>query len=123
MFQINVMSRTPVYEQIIEQTEKFVLMEILRPGDKFPSVRNLSLELSVNPNTIQKAMAELDRLGLIFSVPGKGSFISEDAGERILERKRNKLTELKITLKDMALAGIDKSEIIELEESVYSGKT
>lgn len=123
MFKIDVMSRIPVYEQIISQTEKFVLMNILNPGDKFPSVRSLSLELSVNPNTIQKAMAELDRLGIVISVPGKGSFISDDAMERILERKRNNLTELKSTIKEMALAGIEKSEIIEMVESVYSGTT
>lgn len=121
MFKIDIMSRIPVYEQIIRQTEKFVLMNILNSGDKFPSVRSLSLELSVNPNTIQKAMAELDRLGIVISVPGKGSFISDDAMERILERKRNNLTELKSTIKEMALAGIEKSEIIEMVESVYSG--
>ena len=54
MYHVDAMSRVPVYEQIVEQTEKFILAGILKPGDKIPSVRNLSIELSVNPNTIQK---------------------------------------------------------------------
>ena len=67
MYQIDVMSRTPVYEQIIRQTEEFILKGVLKPGDRMPSVRTLSVELSVNPNTIQKAIAELDRRTLIKS--------------------------------------------------------
>ena len=61
MFQIDIMSRIPVYEQIIRQTEKFILIGVLNAGDKLPSVRQLSAELSINPNTIQKAFTELDR--------------------------------------------------------------
>lgn len=119
MFQIDIMSRTPVYEQIIEQTEKFVLMDIMKPGDKFPSVRALSTQLSVNPNTIQKSMAELDRLGITISVPGKGSFIAENAKETILNLKRKSFGELKALLTEMALAGIDKKEILQLVDEVY----
>lgn len=80
MFQIDVLSRTPVYEQIVNQLERLVLGNILPPGCQLPSVRNLSVELSINPNTIQKAYAELERRGLSVSVPGKGSFVREDLG-------------------------------------------
>ena len=73
MFQIDIMSRIPVYEQLIRQTEKFILLGVLREGTKLPSVRQLSAELSINPNTIQKAFTELDRRGIIFSVKGTGS--------------------------------------------------
>ncbi|EEC56496.1 transcriptional regulator, GntR family [[Bacteroides] pectinophilus ATCC 43243] len=88
MYQIDVISRTPVYEQIIRQTEEFILKGVLKPGDRMPSVRTLSVELSVNPNTIQKAIAELDRRTLIKSVPGKGSFISDNALELMHIAKR-----------------------------------
>lgn len=74
MFQIDIMSRIPVYEQLIRQTEKFILLGVLKEGDKLPSVRQLSAELSINPNTIQKAFTELDRRGIIFSVNGRGEF-------------------------------------------------
>ena len=57
MFQIDTLSRVPVYEQIIEQMERFVLAGLLKPGTQLPSVRSLSTELSINPNTIQKAIS------------------------------------------------------------------
>ena len=76
MFQIDNMSRTPVYEQIITQVEKFILGRLLSAGDQLPSVRSLSVELSVNPNTIQKAYGELDVRGIVTTVPGRGCFVS-----------------------------------------------
>lgn len=79
MFVIDVMSRVPVYEQIINQVEEQILTGLLNSGDKMPSVRSLSVSLSINPNTIQKAYTELDRKKLIVTVPGKGSFISQEA--------------------------------------------
>ena len=72
MFKIDIMSRVPVYEQIIEQMEKFILTGILSAKEQVPSVRSLSVELSVNPNTIQKAYSDLDRREIIYSVPGRG---------------------------------------------------
>ena len=79
MFSIDPMSRCPVYEQLVEQVETYVLKGLLKAGDQMPSVRNLSLTLSVNPNTVQKAYSELDIRGIIQSVPGKGGFASKDA--------------------------------------------
>ena len=67
MYQVDVMSRVPVYEQIVEQTKKFILSGILTAGDQIPTVRQLSASLSLNPNTVQKAFKELDRQGLIYS--------------------------------------------------------
>ena len=55
MFHIDPLSRKPVYEQIIDQMERFVLTGLMKPGTQLPSVRSLSMELSINPNTIQKA--------------------------------------------------------------------
>ena len=110
MFTIDVMSRVPVYEQLIKQVEDQVLKGIMKEGDKMPSVRSLSMELSTNPNTIQKAYMELDRRGILVSVPGKGSFISAEAlktvGNQSKERK-------------LAYAGVSKSEITDMIEEVY----
>ena len=72
MFQIDALSRVPVYEQLVDQMEKLVLSGLLKAGDPMPSVRSLSLDLLINPNTIQKAYSELDRRGILMSVPGKG---------------------------------------------------
>lgn len=122
MYHVDAMSRVPIYEQIVEQTEKFILAGILNPGDKIPSVRNLSIELSVNPNTIQKSILELDRRGLIFSVPGKGCYVAEEARTALSAVKRKKMAEIKDEIKELALAGVTKEEMIELIEEVFTKK-
>ncbi|MDD6570971.1 MAG: GntR family transcriptional regulator [Thermoflexaceae bacterium] len=119
MFQIDVMSRTPVYEQLVDQVEKFILTGILSEGDKIPSVRSLSMELSVNPNTIQKAFSELDRRGLINSVPGKGCFVSDKAKKALQVSRRGNLEGLSDQIRELALAGISKEEIISCVEKVF----
>ena len=78
---IDSMSRQPVYEQIVDQVEQMILSGLMRPGEQLPSVRSLSLELSINPNTIQKAYAELDGRGIIYTLPGRGGFVSQNAPE------------------------------------------
>lgn len=104
MFQIDIMSRIPVYEQLIRQTEKFILLGVLNAGDKLPSVRQLSAELSVNPNTIQKAFTELDRRGIIFSVNGRGNFVSDKALKALEVSRRSAFSDIKEQIKDFALA-------------------
>lgn len=120
MFIVDVMSRVPVYEQIIKQLEEQVLTGILKEGDKLPSVRSLSVKLSINPNTIQKAYTELDRRQLIITVPGKGSFISEKAIEVVGANSREKMTELNKIIRELALAGVTKEEIINNIEEVFN---
>ena len=120
MFVVDVMSRVPVYEQIIKQVEEQVLTGILKQGDKLPSVRSLSVKLSINPNTFQKAYTELDRRQLIITVPGKGSFISEKAIEVVGANSREKMTELNKIIRELALAGVTKEEIINNIEEVFN---
>ncbi len=120
MFVVDVMSRVPVYEQIIKQVEEQVLTGILKEGDKLPSVRSLSVKLSINPNTIQKAYTELDRRQLIITVPGKGSFISEKAIEVVGANSREKMTELNKIIRELALTGVTKEEIINNIEEVFN---
>lgn len=120
MFVVDVMSRVPVYEQIIKQVEEQVLTGILKEGDKLPSVRSLSVKLSINPNTIQKAYTELDRRQLIITVPGKGSFISEKAIEVVGANSREKMTELNKIIRKLALTGVTKEEIINNIEEVFN---
>ncbi len=120
MFTIDMMSRVPVYEQIIEQLQSFVLTGVLNTGDQIPSVRSLSVTLSINPNTIQKAYTELDRRGIIYSVPGKGCFISEDAINILKSLGKERLKELKNILNDLLVAGITKDEILSCVNDVYN---
>lgn len=119
MYQIDIMSRTPVYEQLVAQTEKFILLGILKSGDKLPSVRQLSAELSVNPNTIQKAFTELDRRGIIFSVNGRGNFVSDKAVKALELSRRNDLEGIKEQIKDFFLAGITPEEIKDYIDEIF----
>lgn len=112
MFQIDSLSRKPVYEQLIEQMERFILSGILHPGDQLPSVRSLSGELSINPNTIQKAYGELDTRGIIYSIPGIGCFVAENAVPLLTAFKRQKLENLRALAAELALAGVPEEEMV-----------
>ncbi len=122
MFAIDNQSRVPVYEQIVVQTERFVMMGLLRADEPMQSVRSLSIELSVNPNTIQKAYAELERRGVIYIVPGKGSYISPQAMEKLSDSRRSLLAEIENISAECALAGFEKSIIYEAVDRGYSRK-
>ncbi len=77
MFDIDLMSRTPIYEQLYRRVIELVIKGVLTEQDKLPSVRALATELSVNPNTVAKAYALLERDGIIYSLAGRGSFIAK----------------------------------------------
>lgn len=123
MFTIDHMSRCPVYEQLIEQIERYVLTGILNSGDQLPSVRALSVSLSVNPNTIQKAYSDLDSRKIIFSVPGKGCFISENAVALLGDYRRKQFGELENMLCELKLAGIEKSELLQIFDKVFDERS
>ena len=108
MFQIDAMSREPVYEQIIHQVEQFILTDVLQPEAQIPSVRNVSMTNSINPRTILKAYTELDARGLIQSVPGKGYYVCADAQQKLLEKGREKMKDLTEMLTALAMAGVTK---------------
>ncbi len=111
MFEINAMSRSPVYEQLVEQVERYILLGLLREGDQLPSVRALSGELSINPNTIQKAYGELDAKGILCSVPGRGCFVAEGALAGIRERRLGKQGAFRKLVRELKAAGITAEEL------------
>ena len=68
----------PIYEQVISRFQELMLTGALEKDSQLPSVRSLAMELSINPNTIQRAYAELERQGYIYSIKGKGSFVADN---------------------------------------------
>ncbi|MDE7105076.1 MAG: GntR family transcriptional regulator [Ruminococcus sp.] len=76
MFSIDLTSRIPIYEQIYTKIIELAISGTLSENDQLPSVRNLAKDTGVNPNTVAKAYQELERKGVIYSVPGRGSFIA-----------------------------------------------
>ena len=120
MYQIDNQSRQAVYEQIVQQVERYVLTGVLKGGDKVPSVRSMSLQLGVNPNTVQRAYTELERGGVLITAPGRGAFVSEEGVKLLGERRREmSLTELKHLLAELRLAGMEKSEVLQFIEDAY----
>ncbi|MBR4295552.1 MAG: GntR family transcriptional regulator [Clostridia bacterium] len=108
---VDVKSRIPIYEQIIASVKQSVLDGIFSTDESLPSVRSLARELAINPNTIQKAYAELERQGIVYSVPGRGCFISSDT-EKIEKQHRSQLeSNLKALMREAIRAGIDVEEI------------
>lgn len=95
MIVIDYKDRRPVYEQIVDRYQELVISGVLPPDTPLPSVRSQAMELSINPNTIQRAYSEMERRGIIYSVKGRGSFISSN--EALVEqRKKEILLEIKV---------------------------
>ena len=78
MIQIDLQSRVPLYEQLQEQIIRLSMLEILDENQQLPSVRALAREVGVNPNTVAKAYQQLEQQGIIYTVSGRGSFVSPD---------------------------------------------
>lgn len=102
----------PLYEQIAEKFEHLILKEVLKPEVQLPSVRNLAIDLSINPNTIQRAYAYLEQNGYIYSVKGKGSFVADNAKLKNA-RKRDVFCRFGALVEEAEELGITKDELEE----------
>ena len=118
MIQINYNDSRPIYEKDKDRVRRLILTGALPPDSRLPSVRELAMSLSINPNTIQRAYRELEAEGCIVSVPGKGSFVARDGAAR--EQRKRELTEQLYALaKEFDALGVRREELIALlkEES------
>ncbi|WP_347861644.1 GntR family transcriptional regulator [Salimicrobium sp. PL1-032A] len=77
MLELDMRSGEPIYEQLVHQFKRLIIEGVMEVDEKLPSVRDLAGELTVNPNTIQKAYRELEAQGYIYSVKGRGSFVQQ----------------------------------------------
>lgn len=118
MILIDYKDRRPIYEQIVDKVEELIIKGVLTPDSQMPSVRALSMELSINPNTIQKAYAELERRGFLYSVKGKGSFVCFQ--ESLLEEKCRKIKEeITKNIEEAKLLHISEDELIAMVKTAY----
>lgn len=102
----------PIYEQIVDKFQKLILTGVLEPNTRMPSVRNLAVELSINPNTIQRAYTELERLGFIYTVKGRGNFVVYD--EKLLDVRRQEIyAKLHNLVREAEEIGITAQELAE----------
>lgn len=110
----NLESSRPIYLQIIERVQMDIITGRYQPGDKLPSVRDLAQEAAVNPNTMQKALSELERSGLIYSQRTSGRFITED--KELIHQMKKELAAAEVSafVAHMKQLGITPEEIRQL---------
>ncbi len=108
MFDIDLQSRVPIYEQLYKKTIELIIKGVLKENDQLPSVRSLAKELGVNPNTVAKSYQELERNKIIYSVSGRGSFISKISNSSV---KDYILEDFDCSVEEAVRIGITKSEL------------
>lgn len=110
----------PIYEQIAESFKMQILKGVLQADEQMPSVRSLAMELSTNPNTVQKAYTELEREGFIYTVKGRGNFVKGDA--LLKDNKKSELiAEIADLFKEAEEIGITFDEIVKDVKEYLSG--
>ncbi|MCH5321420.1 MAG: GntR family transcriptional regulator [Eubacterium sp.] len=118
MIFIDYHSRVPIYEQIKEQIIMLINTRVYKPNDQLPSIRNLSNELNINVNTIKRAFIELENDKVVYSVHGKGVFVSENplGGNRIV---KTALEDAKVVLTSAKTKGVKKEDLKSLIDEIY----
>ena len=118
MIVIDYHDKRPIYEQVIERFQMLILNGALEPDTQLPSVRSLAVDLSINPNTIQRAYGELERRGLIYSVKGRGNFVSSQK-DVVKEQQELLLEDLKTQLKICKESGIDSMHVSNCVKEIF----
>ena len=120
MITIDYKSRVPIYDQITGGIIRLKALGVLKAGDKLPSVRVMAIDLGINPNTVQRAYNILEADGVIYSVAGKGSFISGDnkAADAILSAAKNTFRQ---AVEQARQAGLDETTLKQLIDTTFKG--
>lgn len=113
-------SRTPIYEQIKEQIVLDISRGILKKDDQLPSLRQLSAQLGININTVKRALSELEAQGVIYSVAGKGIFISGNAESQNIYIEQS-LEAVKIALINAKEMGASEEKITAMVKELFKG--
>lgn len=118
----NLDSDRPIFIQILERIRMNIISGKYQPGEKLPSVRELAAEAAVNPNTMQRAFAELERTGLVYSRRTSGRFITED--QEMIERLKTDIAKekIKVFLESMQQLGYGKEQILLLMQQSMEGE-
>ena len=118
MIKLDYRNKQPIFKQIEARILEMIVLGVYPPDYHLPSVRAMAVELGINPNTIQKAYRELESMGAIYSVSGKGSFVSADqcANKLVMEKKRQ---EVHTAIKDGFLSGMTQEEMMQIVTEVY----
>lgn len=114
MIKIDARSSTPLYEQIEIEIKELILNGGIKPGEKLPSIRELSSIVTINPNTVRKAYNELEREGIIETLIGRGTFIVKNYEPIFLEEKYNKMkSKFRTLILEGKYLGLTQEEILD----------
>ncbi len=111
MITIDYKDRRPIYEQIVSSIEDLAVRGVLEPDSQLPSVRQLAVELSINPNTIQRAYSQLEKTGVIYSAKGKGNFVAADPKRLREEKVEQILQEMEKLLRQALALGVGRERM------------
>lgn len=122
MITLDYADKRPVYEQIRDKMRELIISGVLRGNDKIPSVRELASELSINPNTIQKAYRELENEGYIYSVAAKGSFVAplEETENINSERAAELMKVLCHNVNELKFLGVTETELLRVITEIFN---
>ncbi len=118
MISLDKNSPVSINTQIVEQVKLYIFKGVLKEGDKLDSVRQLSADIGVNPNTIQKAYRELELLGYVETQAGKGVFVKQAVGSEVDNYKSDLIKTFKKDVKDLKELGVSIEELIEILKGV-----
>ncbi len=114
-FYVDTASRLPIYQQLTQQIREAVVRGSLQPGERLPSVRQLSAELVINPNTVSRAYVELERGGILVSQAGRGMFVAQPGTDLTRSARKRRLAEsLVLWLTEAVHLGFTAEEVVEL---------
>ena len=118
MISLNYRDARPIYEQVRDNLRRLMVSGAIQEGEKLPSVRSLASNLAINPNTIQRSYRELESLGLINTVPGKGAFASTDgmAAHRRIQELTDQLTG---AVQELKLLGVSRADVLSAAQAAY----
>ena len=116
--EVKLSGKKSIYEEIVEEYARFIRLGVLREGEKLPSCRALAAKLGINPNTVERAFAALEKQGLIRTIPKKGAFVHRiaDADEHAREEARRQL-------RAMRRAGLSADDVHALVEEIFGEET
>ncbi len=117
MIRLDYKNDKPLHEQITQGIKDLIICGVLAPNDQLPSVRELSVSLTVNPNTVQRAYKALETDGVIYSIRGKGNFVAESHGadNRTLDKLYFSLAEI---VRELAFYGESEEKILKITTNI-----
>ncbi len=120
---IDYKDRRPIYQQLMDRIEELAMQGLIQPDEQLPSVRSLAVELAINPNTISRAYGELEKKGVTYSVPGRGSFLA--AGRDVMQAAAREQIrrELARIIERAGSCGIGRSDFLAEAAAIYDARS